>query len=142
MLLGWISIPTGTRGTATSVRVSPDGCPDSTRVPLGSITGAAADLIHGEWTGYGEGPATSVAGPSLFVPLNVGGDLLSHTLPGAVPSALEGLATGFGMGPGVPPPPQPPTTQTTYSHLTRPCCYRVWLCAQGHTVDANNRFVG
>ena len=30
-----------------------------------------------------------------------GGDLLSHTLAGAVPSALGGLASGFGMGPGV-----------------------------------------
>src|SRR5690606_21668106 len=37
--------------------------------------------------------------------LNVGGDLLSHTPTSAVPSALEGLASGFGMGPGVPPPP-------------------------------------
>ena len=34
--------------------------------------------------------------------LNVGDDLLSHTLTSAVPSALEGLASGFGMGPGVP----------------------------------------
>ena len=42
--------------------------------------------------------------------MNVGGDLLSHTLTSAVPSALEGLASGFGMGPGVPPPPKPPTT--------------------------------
>jgi hypothetical protein len=33
-----------------------------------------------------------------------GGVLLSHTLPGAVPSALESLASGFGMGPGVSPP--------------------------------------
>ncbi len=40
--------------------------------------------------------------PQPFLPLNVGGDLLSHTLAGAVPSALEGLASGFGMGPGVP----------------------------------------
>jgi hypothetical protein len=31
----------------------------------------------------------------------VGGVLVSHTLPGAVPSALEGLATGFGKDPGV-----------------------------------------
>ncbi len=30
-----------------------------------------------------------------------GGVLLSHTLSSAVPSALEGLASGFGMGPGV-----------------------------------------
>src|SRR5699024_4724176 len=28
----------------------------------------------------------------------VGGNLLSHTLPGAVPSARAGLASGFGMG--------------------------------------------
>src|SRR5690242_8170179 len=41
---------------------------------------------------------------------DVGGVLLSHTLSSAVPSALEGLASGFGMGPGVPPPPKPPTT--------------------------------
>ena len=31
----------------------------------------------------------------------VGGDLLSHNLPVAVPSARTGLASGFGMGPGV-----------------------------------------
>ena len=30
-----------------------------------------------------------------------GSVLLSHTIPRAVPSALEGLTTGFGMGPGV-----------------------------------------
>jgi hypothetical protein len=32
-----------------------------------------------------------------------GGVLLSHTVSGAVPSALEGLTSGFGMGPGVSP---------------------------------------
>jgi hypothetical protein len=31
-------------------------------------------------------------------------DLLSHTVARAVPSALEGLTSGFGMDPGVPPP--------------------------------------
>ncbi|MDQ1294447.1 MAG: hypothetical protein QG608_2330, partial [Actinomycetota bacterium] len=30
-----------------------------------------------------------------------GGVLLSHPVPRAVPSALAGLASGFGMGPGV-----------------------------------------
>ena len=30
-----------------------------------------------------------------------GGVLLSHTVTSAVPSALKGLASGFGMGPGV-----------------------------------------
>jgi len=32
-----------------------------------------------------------------------GGDLLSHTVSRAVPSAQRGLASGFGMGPGVSP---------------------------------------
>jgi len=34
-----------------------------------------------------------------------GSDLLSHPVARAVPSALEGLTSGFGMGPGVSPPP-------------------------------------
>ena len=37
-----------------------------------------------------------------------GGVLLSHILADAVPSALEGLASGFGMGPGVSPSLWPP----------------------------------
>jgi hypothetical protein len=49
------------------------------------------------------GPPLDGGGP--LITFDVGGDLLSHTLAGAVPSALEGLASGFGMGPGVPPPP-------------------------------------
>jgi hypothetical protein len=32
----------------------------------------------------------------------VGSGLLSHTVASAVPSALAGLTSGFGMGPGVP----------------------------------------
>src|ERR1700710_701313 len=55
-------------------------------------------------------------GPTMF---DVGGDLLSHTLTSAVPSALEGLASGFGMGPGVTPPPQPPTTLSKYRGRTK-----------------------
>jgi hypothetical protein len=47
-----------------------------------------------------------VGGPSMGKVS--GGVLLSHTLSGAVPSALEGLASGFGMLPGVSPPPWPP----------------------------------
>ena len=49
--------------------------------------------------------------------LYVGGDLLSHTLPGAVPSALEGLASGFGKGPGVPH--SANTTDTTINYSLR-----------------------
>ena len=37
----------------------------------------------------------------VFLLFGVGGDLLSHNLPVAVPSACAGLASGFGMGPGV-----------------------------------------
>ena len=46
------------------------------------------------------GPEPLVAVPDqlMFV---LGGVLLSRTLAGAVPSALSGLASGFGMGPGV-----------------------------------------
>jgi hypothetical protein len=39
---------------------------------------------------------------------SLGSDLLSHPVSRAVPSALEGLTSGFGMGPGVPPPLWPP----------------------------------
>jgi hypothetical protein len=34
---------------------------------------------------------------------DVGNGLLSHTVSSAVPSALVGLTSGFGMDPGVPP---------------------------------------
>jgi hypothetical protein len=45
-----------------------------------------------------------------------GGDLLSHIVTDAVPSALEGLTSVFGMGTGVSPPPLPP--ESLYSlHL-------------------------
>ena len=38
----------------------------------------------------------------------LGGDLLSHPVARAVPSALTGLASGFGMEPGVSPSLWPP----------------------------------
>ena len=41
--------------------------------------------------------------PPPFLWCGCGGFLLSHTLSGAVPSALLGLASGFGMLPGVSP---------------------------------------
>ena len=84
-------------------------------------------------------------GGPLINRFDVGGVLLSHTLSSAVPSALEGLASGFGMGPGVPHSAQ--TTDNTI-HLTntfepshRPPPTRAeakaWWCVQGHTVDAS-----
>jgi hypothetical protein len=38
---------------------------------------------------------------TAFLEVESGGVLLSHTVSSAVPSALRGLASGFGMGPGV-----------------------------------------
>ena len=40
--------------------------------------------------------------------INPGGVLLSHTVPRAVPLALEGLTSEFGMGSGMTPPTLPP----------------------------------
>ena len=53
-------------------------------------------------------PPGTVWFPGVCCESVFGGVLLSHTLSGAVPSALEGLASGFGMGPGVSPPLWPP----------------------------------
>jgi hypothetical protein len=43
-----------------------------------------------------------------FIEELFGGVLLSHPVSGAVPSALRGLASGFGKGPGVSPSLWPP----------------------------------
>ena len=63
-----------------------------------------------------------IGGPGR-VPLSEGmsgGVLLSHTLAGAVPSALKGLASGFGMGPGVSPLAMAAVTLWNYQPLTCP----------------------
>ena len=44
----------------------------------------------------------------------LGNDLLSHRVTPAVPSALEGLTSVFGMGTGVSPPPWSPNRQELY----------------------------
>ncbi len=49
-------------------------------------------------------------GSCLGLLINPGGDLLSHTVTRAVPSAVEGLTTVFGMGTGVTPLLSPPET--------------------------------
>ena len=59
---------------------------------------------YGQRAGAGNarcGPP-SVWGAAACVVVS-GGVLLSHEVPLAVPSALSGLASGFGMGPGVSP---------------------------------------
>ena len=50
---------------------------------------------------FGYRPSLFVVCIELFFCFDVGGNLLSHNLPVAVPSARAGLASGFGMGPGV-----------------------------------------
>ena len=57
-------------------------------------------------------------GPSWNYP---GGDLLSHAVTSAVPSALEGLTSVFGMGTGVAPPVWPPGTAAMPSYEILEC---------------------
>jgi hypothetical protein len=61
-----------------------------------------------------------------------GGVLLSHEASLAVPSALKGLTSGFGMGPGVSPSLWPPGT------LWNCPAGGVWPCPGNRTVDASN----
>ena len=66
-----------------------------------------------------------------------GGVLLSHTLASAVPSALVGLASGFGMGPGVSRTAMAAETlwNNTIRHFHTCCVVGVWLFGSC-TVDA------
>src|SRR5699024_513438 len=90
---------------------------------VGRITTSRVQVAAFSGTGPASTRATRGAGPESWGarrkspdPLRIrassevvfGGDLLSHTLTSAVPSALAGLASGFGMGPGVSLPLWPP----------------------------------
>ena len=82
-------------------------------------------------------PSSSLLYFVVFLLFGVGGDLLSHNLPVAVPSACAGLASGFGMGPGVSL--QLLTTDKPSEHL--PSLMGVWVLCQilhsgrGHDSD-------
>ncbi len=69
-----------------------------------------------------KGPSVLASGPTLtgLGVLLFGGVLLSHTPSGAVPSALVGLASGFGMGPGV-----SLTAMATETLVKHVWCFRV-----------------
>src|SRR5580693_9500379 len=71
------------------------------------------------------------AGPEgpAFLLMVRGGVLLSHEASLAVPSALEGLTSGFGMGPGVSPSLWPPQLYGDVRAV-------VWPCLGNRTVDA------
>ena len=58
-----------------------------------------------------------------------GGVLLSHNLSVAVPSALKGLTSGFGMGPGVSRFAMAAVTLSTLSNQLPP--YTRWCCVCG-----------
>ena len=64
-----------------------------------------------------------------------GGVLLSHNLSVAVPSALKGLTSGFGMGPGVS---RFAMAAVTLSTLSNTVCLLVGNCV----VDANMTLTG
>ena len=68
-----------------------------------------------------------------------GGVLLSHNLSVAVPSALKGLTSGFGMGPGVSRFAMAAVTLSTTSHLPRPRMFwGLGVLVGNCLVDANN----
>jgi hypothetical protein len=64
------------------------------------------DCLYGEWGGILEGTSENTLikeRPAWRTPYYPGGDLLSHTVTRAVPSALKGLTSVFGKGTGVAP---------------------------------------
>src|ERR1700733_11851390 len=67
-----------------------------------------------------------------------GGVLLSHPVTRAVPSALKGLASGFGMGPGVSP--SPLCRRNFMEMWVVPAIARVRPHLGNRTVDAKQRF--
>lgn len=80
------------------------GCPP---VGVGLTLGWQGDTLTPRGGEKGVGP-TPCQGWGPHYCMDSGSVLLSHTIPRAVPSALEGLTTGFGMGPGVTLPLWPP----------------------------------
>ena len=72
---------------------------------------------------------------TIFKIFDAGGDLLSHTLPGAVPSAQTGLASGFGKGPGVTPSQKPPTN-TYRKHTPTPPQQDDWCAVSSQTLHS------
>ena len=73
--------------------------------------------------------------PTIFLKFKAGGDLLSHTLPGAVPSAQVSLATGFGKGPGG----SLPLTTTDTTNGTKHTHPHTWWCAVSFQTLHNRR---
>jgi hypothetical protein len=82
--------------------------PPTVRPHFGRVTDHFSERISSGIPTAHQQKRGPLGGGPFFCGVVFGGVLLSHTLAGAVPSALEGLASGFGMGPGVSPPLWPP----------------------------------
>ena|SRR5688572_27548278 len=74
----------------------------------------------GDLPGLGNAKGPTGFGGAFRV-VNCGDVLLSHTVSRAVPSALKGLTSGFGMGPGVSPSQKSP--QSLYVVVTVAGCF-------------------
>ena len=97
-----------TRTRARSRHVEQRTCEILLRVICAIFDSRCAGCRGVVWvSGYKEREGARCGVPSLSR-FGCGGVLLSHTLPGAVPSPCQVLASGFGMGPGVSPGPWPP----------------------------------
>ena len=69
--------------------------------PSGDYSASPISIIY--TTSHHHHQTQSKRGSRFSRKKDVGNGLLSHTVTSAVPSALVGLTSGFGMGPGVPP---------------------------------------
>ena len=106
----------GRRGRAVDRRLRPRRVVDRRAGPLRALPGprgltaapptprkAVPPRRMPESSGHDRRAPSSRGGWGSSVECLSGGVLLSHTVPSAVPSALKGLASGFGMEPGVSP---------------------------------------
>src|SRR6185312_13299424 len=111
-------LPAGGRVSALSVGPAraPGAGGRAGRGPAGGTATAARIRVLGPIVAHRIHPFSSAGlrkrrwGPPKWSPSRKmsGGVLLSHAVPRAVPSAQKGLASGFGMGPGVSLSPWPP----------------------------------
>ena len=76
-----------------------------------------------------------LSGLPLYCEGCCGGVLLSHTLPGAVPSALAGLASRFGMDAGRFPAAMTTTSGSTSIHFVPRCCFGGCVGCDPHSGD-------
>src|SRR3954447_20409016 len=109
------------RMSLTSIRHYPQaGTADAAGSCGGELVGGVGWWVANVPGWRSSGPASAVAGPGAddrHPGRMFGGDLLSHPVARAVPSALTGLASGFGMEPGVSPSLWPPKL---YGDVTGP----------------------